>query len=407
MTNLEHWENFTRDIESPTVFIQWPLYFLIGSALQRRVWIGEEGGLQIFPNIYVIAVGPPGCGKTLPAALGLKFVSDVHDPDPRNVDPETQIPQRMFPVAPDSTTLQALTQALAKNVKIFRYKDGENEKIYASSPMLFLCEEFSVLLRHDTEDVVSFLLQGYDARDYKRATKHCGNDFIKNVCISLYACTTLDFLRRGVATSLISEGFSGRCIFLWAETKRFRKAFIELDKDQIESRKIVVKQFEQLSKLYGKVTFSPEAKAAFIQWYEHDFEESKVNRDPQLGHYYERKKVHLYKMSMICHFLEKTSMTIDLEDFQKAQKALAISEIHMHRALASTTRNPLFQYTGDIESMIAKNGVASLRKLRLMFGQHLSLDEIDSVMTYLESVNKVKKNIKEGEVVYSLCKLSP
>src|SRR6266702_872414 len=72
MPNLDLWRSWMRDACSPETYIEFGWYYIIGSALQRRVWVGPEK-FPIFPNEYIIFVGDSGVGK----GLVLKHVSNV------------------------------------------------------------------------------------------------------------------------------------------------------------------------------------------------------------------------------------------------------------------------------------------------------------------------------------------
>ena len=37
LTNLEHWNNMMRDVESPQEFIDWSFRWLIAASLQRQI----------------------------------------------------------------------------------------------------------------------------------------------------------------------------------------------------------------------------------------------------------------------------------------------------------------------------------------------------------------------------------
>jgi len=62
MTNLEKWRFRLKDVESPNSYIDWSFWFVISSALQRRVWFGHKEDPLHF-NQYIFLVGPPATGK--------------------------------------------------------------------------------------------------------------------------------------------------------------------------------------------------------------------------------------------------------------------------------------------------------------------------------------------------------
>ena len=63
MTNIEKWRYFLKDLESPDLFIDWGFYSMISTALQRRVWLFPDT-FTLYPNLFVLLVGPPAAGKS-------------------------------------------------------------------------------------------------------------------------------------------------------------------------------------------------------------------------------------------------------------------------------------------------------------------------------------------------------
>jgi len=109
MTNLEKWNFYLKDLESPQVFLDWTFYGMISAALQRRLWIGSFGKKEIYPNLYLIFIGPAGVGKSIAAneAKSLFKSFDGFNDKGR--------PTSIIKTAPDSVTLEALTRFLHNN----------------------------------------------------------------------------------------------------------------------------------------------------------------------------------------------------------------------------------------------------------------------------------------------------
>ena len=54
---------YTDGIQSPEPFRRWAAICAIAGALERKVWIRSMGA-ELYPNLYVFLVGPPGLGKS-------------------------------------------------------------------------------------------------------------------------------------------------------------------------------------------------------------------------------------------------------------------------------------------------------------------------------------------------------
>src|SRR5215831_2252164 len=71
ISNAQKWLLYTDGLPSPQNYIEWGWRYLVGAALQRRVWLPPTHK-PCFANSYVIFVGKPGIGK----GLVIREVSD-------------------------------------------------------------------------------------------------------------------------------------------------------------------------------------------------------------------------------------------------------------------------------------------------------------------------------------------
>jgi len=122
MTNLEKWRHYLKDIESPDLFIDWGFYNLISTALQRRVWLYPDA-MAIFPNIFVLLVGPPASGKSRVISQIADIIKCERLMEP-NKEKNTMVP--MYPYGADTTTQESLLRMMSKDVCVhsrFQMKD--------------------------------------------------------------------------------------------------------------------------------------------------------------------------------------------------------------------------------------------------------------------------------------------
>lgn len=389
MTNFERWLSYTSGLPSPQNYIEWSWRYLIGAALQRRVWIGSphqkesEEHQPCFANSYVILVGNPGTGKGLPirevsnflkfwklkdaikiaenltnqqqketaatvAADDLKMAKD-HELQTRNKQNNIVEPL-LIPVAADATTYEALVEAVANSYRRVNYiskdKDGNPKLgIYGHSSICFSLQELASLLRKRTDDTVNYMLGLYDCPvDYEYSTKTQGKDRVRRGCLNLLAGTTPGFMQSIFNDELIDEGFSSRSFFIYANKKRFSTFFIApLTPEQIEHRIQLLDHIRNLTALYGNVKIDPETYEFLAKWWD-DYEKDmhkRVNNSPKLLPYYARKNIHVMKVAMQEHFSESLDLHIPLDTFKKAIEILAEEEKNMHLAITLEGKNPL------------------------------------------------------------------
>lgn len=366
---LDKWKYFLKDYESPDRFIEWAYYSLISASLQRRVWLDEEPR-QCFPNMYILLIGPPATGKSLTiAAVGeLLRHGMLHE-----VNPITKQLQPKIPVAPDSTTLEALTQALSKEHQRRHPYTGPDGKdlAYVHCSLQFLAEELGVLLKKHTEDMVNVLIQGYDARQLERKTKNSGNDIVKNICLGMLGGTTPTFMRNAFDERLIGEGFSSRFVMLYESGPRFLREHPGFSAEQrLGWTDIFMHLAKRTTVEFGPCRLTPEAAEWRKQYYESgQLQLTRLNHDISLDHYYSRKNFLWKKLSIILHFSEAyEGRDIGLPTVLRALNVLNAAEKNMHLAFTSIARNQLYniqqQLLRTIEQHTPTGGIHHMNLFR-------------------------------------------
>lgn len=412
LSNQDHWNIYTSNLPSPQIYLDWSFYYMIGAALQRRVWVGDIDAQPLFPNLYVALVGDPGIGKTQATKPTSQFLSywkkgknEKSFFDPNEFDVVGKIldeRQSLIQVAPNATTYEALCRSMSRSIASHHFPPLPNGNIptpYPHSSLCFTLEEFASLVRKHSEDVINFLLQAYDCGSYSYETLSRGKDFIKNPCLSLLAGTTFDFLRKvfGGQDSLLGGGIASRMIFVVADKPRFRAPFpIPLSEEQRKSGLIVLDHIKKLTKVYGRLDFGAEAIEYFTKWWKEEEEGTRINNSPKLKDYYARKNITVIKLAMILWFIDHD--TLKVEDgtayIKKAIEILRETEIPMHTVLTFDNKNPIAQLAKDIAKDVAKNGPKSLNDIIIdHFGDAPEgRKSIEQAIEFLVGAKKLKQN---------------
>lgn len=438
MTNFERWKAYMSWCISPESYIDWGYYYLISAALQRRVWFGASHR-PVYPNIYVFLVGEAGLGKGLvlnpvgeilrhhklpdPSSAAkqmeqhatteaekqtVAFIADNdykeaqarHDEFDGSSSKKTYEKPLLIPVAPDTTTYEALVTAMAKSLRRINYKEYNDALgkhvmgIYVHSSMCFCLEEISSLFRKHTEDVVNFLVKVYDCNDYEKDTKTSGKDRIRRPCLNFLGGTTPDFMQEIFSDELFNQGLSSRSFFVF-ESKNRKTAFRipELTEEQRKHREGIIKHVELLTRLYGQVTATDETWEFLEEWWRKEQTE-RSNKSLRLNAYYARKNIHLPKIAMAMHFSESTEMEIPLSTFQKAIDFLAAEEKKMHLALGLDQSNPLAGLSRKVEKYLATFGRKTQKELMAEFWENLPSPQKESMETVLEGLELTNRLTK-------------
>lgn len=406
MTNLEKWRSYTRDLTSPDSFINMSFYYMINACLQRRVWTGPAH-YPLFPHMYMILVGNAAVGKGLILkTVGdfLKFwkYKDLDKPDDifplecnRTLgnsaredmidnlmeNPATQEAARnmmkeaslLFPMAADATTYQALIKSIIKSVRRINIpKDHPMAPsgIYTYKSISFLLEEASSLFEKNAHLTCQFLLNAFDAGDYKYETIGRGEDIIKRMSMSILAGTVPDFIQETFKSKLLTNGFASRTIFVFEFTPRFyRYGISELNEEQRQHRIDILMHMKKLGRLFGNVTIESDAMEYLKNYFEVELQKpsGRVNPSLKLDSYYGRKNVHLPKLAMAVHFADRTDLVLTLQDVIIAKNLLDGTERKMHYALNYGGENPLASVGKNIIKYLRTNSPATFRDIWIEF----------------------------------------
>jgi len=440
---FDKWHLYMKDISSPDCFIDMSFYYMIGAALQRRVWLGPPDK-PVFANTYIILVAEPGVGKGLvikPVTDILKFHKispeteaqknlnidrmienlKATNPDPNLLDalyksrdalanignPIKNIKRErnLIPVAADSTTYESLVQVHAASVSKINVTPCEMAPggLYTHHSLCFSLEEISSLFRKNQQAIVNYLLVAYDcSNEYVYETKSSGTDRIRKCCLSLFGGTTPNFMQKTFDESLLTEGFSSRTWFVYGAEPRHNYFDIPpLSPEQKNARHDIIDRIKVLSTLFGQTTYTEEAREFLEDYFRNIFPKRKTNPLEVLKPYYSRKNIHVRKLSMALHFADNDDFIIPKSTAQKAIEILDEIEIHMHNALAFNSRNPMASLYKRIHSFLQKEGEKSLIEIWQRFvSDFMNVQEVQGCLEFLMVTKKIEAVEKNKTMKY-------
>lgn len=415
MSLYEDWCLYTKDVQSPQPFVDAAFYFMIGAALQRRVWFGDLDFHAVFPNQYIAFIGPASAGKSLitsPMKELLEIPADIKEPendlaaDLLGEDAETNrkgARQPLIYIAPNSTTFEQFTQETSRVAYLHRYIDAENRrKAYHHSSLVFILDELTSIFKKNAEQLSDFLLEAYNGgKKYVRKLKHSDTDFCTNMCISLLGNTTLGKFQSLQNQDILSDGFMARTIIVYGIEKRFHLYSIPpLSDDQKAAKARLQAYIRELTKVYGAVTLNDEAKEYIHHHFELHPNLIHTNKHPMLDEYYGRKNLHHQKILFAIHFARTTDMIITLQDAENATAHLARLEKDMHIPFVGMGRNESAKLTEDICRYIKTSNKITKKSIFIRFYQSIKTpDELTRVLDDLITMDRITR-IRENNIEY-------
>ncbi len=304
---IDSYVQYTDNTESPTIYHTWCALSVVAGALQRRVYLKWGLGQIIYPNLYVVLIGPSGrTRKGVAIGIAKDFLKGVPHV---TVTPES------------SSGRQAMILAMKRALRNFN-DPSKNNKIEFHCAVTAFSEELAVFLGQGDIAYLSNLTDWYDSKDdWEYETVGRGKDSLQGLCLNLLGGTAPDWIQ-----SMIPQ-----------EAEHKRKIVPEhtvTDAECALHTKLST-DLERIALLAGEINFSPTAKTLYVNWYVGEdtkmaSKEMPIN-DPRFAGYCERRATHLRKLMIICSCARSDSLIIEDQDFHTALGFLTAAEENMHK----------------------------------------------------------------------------
>jgi hypothetical protein len=323
-------EGFIRDfsytylgVEAHQSFVFWGAVFAISSVLKRQTWFDFTPLPPIYPNFFVVFVGPPASGKSTIIREVERLLSTYHL---IIKDPRMQEIKRAN-ILRSKATPEALMVILSKWKRTYIDRQGHEEQLKEpQSEAILVMSELDTFLGKQTYNsgLVSKLTDWYDCKDYDDdSTVKRGSVPLYNIFLNLLGGTTPDKLEKTLPEEAFGGGFMSRTIL------------IREDVSQVAFPKPLTvggaPKAEELQKRLawialngtGQFTLSPEAEERYNAWYYEQHGELVKMEGTKKMNLYERLSGHLLRLAMVLRAQRyELGTQIEAKDLEAAIKVL-------------------------------------------------------------------------------------
>lgn len=383
---ISAFETYTENSESPRAFHVWAACSAVAAALQRRCYI-TWGHNTIYPNMYVIIVGPSGrARKSEPINISRKFVEKLN-----------------IPIIGEDNSQEAIIREMKNSVQSFT--DRRTRRIQFHSSVSCFLEELSVFTGQQNTQFLAYLTNWYDSRDkWKRSTKHQGVDEIIGMCFNMLAATAPDWLPYILPREAIGGGFTSRCIFVVEDRKSRIIANPNLYKPDQRLASNLGIDLELINTMSGSFELDEDAISQYTEWYEQEEKKNEAGKptmaDELFNGYTARRPMHLMKLSMVMSASRGDDYVITAKDFRRAKTLLEITEKKMPKVFAGIGKAKYAEETELALSYIARHGSVSKSDLLRQFFRSMDNYSLDIVIRVLSDMRLVRVIIEKGETIY-------
>jgi len=307
--------DYSENLLSPAIYRRWSAICCVAGALERRCWAATDQG-ALFPNLYVLLVGPPGTGKFI--------IEEVRGLWTDAKEPGTLAPA--FHVAPDSMTKAALIDELQESKSVRVLSNGQ-QLIYHS--LLIAAEEFSIFMSSYDMEFVGVLNGIWNNRtEHKEKRRHGPK---REVSIPYPQLNLLGGVQPAFLGELLPEnawatGLARRTIMVYSNEVKLVPLFGGKQSDSAKRQKLLGR-LGALSRLWGQFQFTPEAIGHLGDW--HMAGGKPVPTHSRLEGYVKSRTVSVIKLALVSSASRGDSKIIDQIDIVRALEWLFEAERFM------------------------------------------------------------------------------
>jgi len=381
----------TEGTEVPPMFALWSGINSISSVLGRNISM-DMGTYTVYPNMYTVLVAGSGrCRKSTAIGVMEKVIKGI-------TPPLNLIAQKITP--------EGLIQAIRKAEPPTKQPGEDTSVIVAPDRAvcdgLVVCDELATFINKRSQEagLAALLIQFFDCRDeVKYTTKTHGDEVANNTCLGMIGASTFEWLRTAFDEHSIGGGLTSRVIFVYVQNPPPPVAITTFSQEKELVLKNLQAHLGRIRNLKGKVTFSPAAKAWYVDWYENTWaggpSPSPFFDNKYLSGYASRRALHLKKISM-CLAAADFTLEIDLHHIEMAHQILLQAELLMPHVMSLIVTSEGGHNRDLVYNKIKSKGQISRRQLMTDMSYKMDAREMADILNTLELCEEVKQVISEG-----------
>lgn len=331
--------------EAPMAYNLWAAVSVLSAVLKKNVHLNYKT-FTIYPNQYIVLVGPPGVGKG-------EAIHPAHE-----LAKSGQLVNYLSDRITAPRIIERLFQGFTSQIKVTNGKVTTGAK---DSSATLMSTELPTLLT-SSDWMLQFLCDAWDRNKFEYDTKNKGSHLITDMCTSLMGACTPDYIRKLNKDSMaaVNSGFSARTLFVYAEEKSK-----SLDWGiNLKSSPTIEKQLEALaqrlisiSNMSGEMTLDNFAQD---EWNKFKRDLTVAESDSEAyKNFRSRQHVHVLKLAMTLTAAESQTYVITRATLIKAIAMVESVAEGVDAIFRGVGESDLSSVTARLQTYIEKKGTVS------------------------------------------------
>lgn len=383
---LDAYLEYTQSSEPPTSFHTWCGLAVIAGALQRRVYLQQGLERTIYPNLYIILIGPSGrTRKGVALGIAKDLLAQV----------------ATVAIAPESSSgREALVVAMKRALNNFP-DPSDGGKVKEHCALSAFSEELSVFLGQGDIKLLANLTDWYDSKDsWEYETIGRGKDTLRGVCFNMVGATAPEWIQSMLPKEAIGGGYTARVIFIVEEWKKHLSPFHQLTAHEIQLYEDLAYDLNQISLMAGRFEMTDEARQAYVEWYVAEDAKMRSGKmpveDARFSSYCERRTTHIRKLMMSLSASRSNSMILEKQDFDRAVHILCEAEKKMGKTFGGLGTSKYSDMTETVRNYIQQFGITTRSIVLTKFWRDIDAESLSRVESTLSQMGVVKISLTKG-----------
>jgi len=278
MNLIESVLDMTDEIETPRSYIKWAVLAAISAVIKKKVWT-EKYAYRVYPNIFVMLVGPPGITKSYATDISKRMVNAVNN---------TRIISGM----------NSIEGMIHKMSEAYLDVQGVPEK---GTNVFIVSNEFTNLLL-DNPQAFSILTELYDScyGDEWKKTLKSGSLELKDPYITMITATNTAHFNDKLRQVDLEGGFIGRTMIILEKDRHRINSLIRKPKKTFDIN-LIKPELARIAKLKGEFTWDHEDTMVFFEDWDKEFKTQTKNDTTGI---YKRMNDSVIKVAMLMTMAE-------------------------------------------------------------------------------------------------------
>lgn len=374
--------NMGRGTEAPTLFLIWGALWTLSAATNRNAWL-KWFPKRLWPNLFVLLVAPAGiCRKSIAMDFGKQLLETSEQYAANSIVGF----ENSYRFITSKASPAGLYMMLKPEQKIFIQGQSKLVTAHRSSKITMAIGELATLLTKQqfTTGIVNDITDFYDCRDRgEEITRERGVEPLENIFATLIGGITPTGLEDSIPDEALQGGLVSRMVMVFQDmpTKIYPEPlhFPGYPEPEHLAKKLAWLMHNHT----GEYTFTPEAKAAFDEWYI-DWKTHVIAGEMSLREDEHRRDVILRKIAMLLRIAEyRPGHEVTAQNLVDARRILDYSLSLSSRLMSGLGGNEFAKNLTRVRDYIEKKRSLTRRQLLNRYGGSITSAELTILVNQL------------------------